>query len=297
MDLFGSMAVFVQIVEKGSLTAAAAAAGISPTMAGNHLHALERRLGMRLLNRTTRRQSLTDFGRVYYQRCQDILRLVAETDAQALASHAVPRGRLRITAPVSFGAERLMPALGDYLARYPDVEIDLALNDRTVDLVEDGFEAAFRIGHLPDSGLIARALAPYRMLICASPDYLARHGEPRRPADLSTHQCLAFQLSAGAAWRMTGPEGDARIDVAGRVRVNNGQALRVAALNGLGIIMQPEALLAGDLAAGRLVRLLPDHEMPSRPMHIVYLRDRHMSAKLRSFIDFAVARFGPDSGP
>lgn len=294
MDLYGSMSVFVQIVEKGSLTAAASASGISPTMAGNHLHALEKRLGMSLVNRTTRRQNLTDFGKVYYERCLEILRLVAEADAHALANHLVPRGRLRITAPISFGAEGLMPVLGDYTARYPEVELDIALSDRTVDLIEEGFEAAIRIGLLPDSGLIARPLSPYRMMICASPDYIAKHGEPRRPEDLSGHRCIAFRYSAGSAWRMTNDEGSASIRVSGAIQVNNGQAIRVAALNGLGIVLQPEVLMGQDVAAGRLVRLLPGYELPSRPMHIVYLRDQHMSPKLRSFVDFVVERFGPN---
>ncbi|MES0151221.1 LysR family transcriptional regulator [Mesorhizobium sp. M0012] len=292
MDLYGSMSVFVQIVEKGNLTAAASASGMSPTMVGNHLHALEKRLGTSLVNRTTRRQSLTDFGRVYYERCLEILRLVAEVDAHALANHIVPRGRLRVTAPVSFGAEGLMPVLGDYTARYPEVELDITLCDRTVDLIEEGVEAAIRIGSLPDSGLIARPLMPYRMMICASPDYIAKHGEPHRPADLAGHRCVAFRYSAESAWRMIGEEGTSRVRVSGMIQVNNGQAIRVAALNGLGVVMQPEVLLAEDVTAGRLIRLLPNYELPSRPMQIVYLRDHHMSPKLRSFIDFIADRFG-----
>jgi DNA-binding transcriptional LysR family regulator len=295
MDLYGSMSVFVQIAEKGSLTAAASAVGISPTMVGNHLHSLETRLGMSLLHRTTRRQSLTDFGRAYYDRCVEILRLVTEADAHALANHAVPRGRLRVTAPVSFGTEGLMPVLGDYNDRYPDVELNIELCDRTVDLIEEGFEAAIRIGNLPDSGLVARQLRPYRMMICASPDYLAKHGEPKRPEDLAHHHCMSFRYSAGSAWRMTNDEGTKSVRVSSTIQVNNGQAIRVAALSGLGIVMQPEILLSKDVVAGRLIRLLPDYKLPSRPMHIVFLRDRHMSPKLRSFIDFVAERFGPES--
>ncbi len=180
------------------LSAAAKAAGISSTMVGNHLQSLEARLGMRLLNRTTRRQSLTDFGRAYYERCQDILRVVAEADAEVLANHIVPRGILRVTAPVSFGAETLMPVIGDYTARYPEVALDIALCDRGVDLIEEGFEAAIRIGDLPDSGLIARALRPYQMMICASPSYLAKHGAPQCPQDLAGHDCMASHYSTGS---------------------------------------------------------------------------------------------------
>jgi hypothetical protein len=178
------------------------------------------------------------------------------------------------------------------LYTYPEVELDIALCDRTVDLIEEGFEAAIRFGSLPDSGLIARPLMPYRMMICASPDYIARHGKPQRPEDLSEHHCIAFRYSAGSAWRMTNDEGSASVQVSCAIQVNNGQAIRVAALNGLGVVMQPEVLMAQDVAAGRLVRLLPNYELPSRPMHIVCLRDQHMSPKLRSFVDFVVERFG-----
>ncbi|GAB3259699.1 LysR family transcriptional regulator [Chitinimonas naiadis] len=292
MDLFDSMRVFVLAVDKGSLSAAALAGGMSPTMAGNHLQALEKRLGTKLLNRTTRRQSLTAFGEQYYLQCQEILRLVAETDTQAHATQAVARGLLRVTAPVSFGAEALMPALAAYLAQYPEVQLDLVLSDRTADLVEEGFEAAIRVGPLPDSGLIARPLAPYRMLICASPDYLARRGVPQSPAELAQHECLGFSYSTSLKWRLDGAKGTSVVPVAGRLKVNNGQALRVAALNGLGIVQQPAVLVEADIAAGRLVRLFADHELASRPMHIVYLPDRHGSPKLRSFIEFVVQRFG-----
>ncbi len=217
------------------------------------------------------------------------MRLVAEADGQALANHLVPRGKLRITTPISLGAKGLMPTLGDYTSRYPEVELDIALCDRTVDLIEEGFEAAVRIGSLPDSGLIARPLIPYRMMICASPDYITKYGEPRRPQDLSDHHCIAFRYSAGSDWRMTNDEGMTSVQVSGAIQVNNGQAVRVAALTGPGIIMQPEIMLAQDVTAGRLIRLLPDYKLPSRPMHIVYLRDQHMSPKLRSFI---IERFG-----
>lgn len=295
MDLFGSMAVFVRIVDGGSLAAAARASGISATMAGNHLQTLERRLGTRLINRTTRRQSLTDFGRTYYDRCVEVLHLVADADAQALAGQQQPRGRLRVTAPASFGAEALVPALADYTRGCPEVEIDLSLSDRTMDLVDAGFEAAIRIGALPDSRLIARPLMPYRMILAASPAYLALYGKPATPADLAKHRSVTFSVSARSAWRMTGPEGTVSVKVPSTIQVDSGQAVRSAALNGLGIVMQPEVLLAGDVAAGRLVKLLPGYELPSRPMHIVYLRDRRMTPKLRSFIDFVVERFGPDT--
>lgn len=292
MDLLDSMAVYVQTVEKGSLSAAAVACSISATMAGNHLRMLEKRLGMQLLSRTTRRQHLTAFGEDYYTRCKEILRLVAETDAQAQKLQLAPAGKLRITAPVTFGTEALMPALATYLARYPEVSVDVALSDRVVDLIEEGFEAAIRIGSLPDSALIAKPLAPYQMMICASPAYLARRGIPRTPEELSQHECLAFSPAAVAHWRLSHQNGVSRVPVSGRVQVNHGQALRVAALHGLGIVLQPAILLAADVRAGHLVQLFPNHELPSRPMSVVYLPDRYRSPKLRSFVDFLVEHFG-----
>lgn len=293
MDLLDSMGVYVLAVEKGSLSAAAAACGISATMAGNHLRTLEKRLGMQLLNRTTRRQQLTAFGEDYYTRCKEILRLVSETDAQAQNLQLAPAGKLRISAPVTFGTEALMPALAVYLERYPEVSVDVALCDRVVDLVEERFEAAIRIGELPDStALIARPLAPYRLMICASPDYLARRGTPARPEELSGHECLAFSTAALAHWRLSGAEGASRVAVSGRLQVNQGQALRVAALHGMGVVLQPSILLEADVRAGRLVQLFPGHELPSRPMSVVYLPDRYRSPKLRSFVDFLAERFG-----
>jgi len=285
------MRVYVAAVDKGSLSAAAAACGISSTMAGNHLRALETRLGARLLHRTTRRQHLTAFGEDYYARCKEILRLVSETDAQAQTLQAAPAGKLRVTAPVSFGTEALIPALSTYLERHPGVTVDLALCDRVVDLMEEGFEAAIRVGPLPDSALVARPLAPYRLMICASPAYLARRGTPATPADLARHECLLFSPASLTRWRLRDRGEDLCIPVSSRLRVNHGQALRVAALNGMGIILQPAILLQADVDAGRLVQLLPTHELPSRPMSVVFLPDRHRSAKVRSFVDFMVERF------
>lgn len=291
MDVFDSMRVYVLAVEKGSLSAAALACGISATMAGNHLRTLEKRLGMQLLQRTTRRQHLTPFGQDYYARCKEILRLVAETDVQAQNQQLAPAGRLRVTVPVTFGTEALMPALPAYLERYPEVSLDVSLSDRVVDLVEEGFEAAVRVGELPDSGLIAQALAPYRLMVCASPAYLERRGMPRQPQDLGQHECLSFAPTALTHWRIGDGEGASRVPVSGRLQVNQGQALRVAAVHGLGIVLQPAILLEAEVRAGRLVQLFPHHELPARPMNVVYLPDRYRSPKLRSFVDFVVEHF------
>jgi DNA-binding transcriptional LysR family regulator len=298
MDVLRAMGIFVRIVDTGSLTAASVQCDLSPTMVGNHLQALEDRLGARLLHRTTRRQALTDFGKVYYARCVEILCLVADAEALALDTQAAPKGRLRITAPVTFGTECLMPALVDYAARYPNVDLDVAITDAVVDLAEDEFEAGIRLGNLPSSGLIARPLTPYRLMICAAPAYLERRGTPMHPEDLSGHDCLAYAYSARSEWRsaqavwhMTGPDGEISVPLTSRLRADSAEGLRRAALAGMGIVLLPDIMLVRDIETGRLVRLLPDYEPPVRPMNLLYVRDRHMSSKLRSFVDFMLERF------
>lgn len=298
MDLYQAMTVFVRVVESGSMTAAGEQCGLSTTMVGNHLRALEKRLGMSLLRRTTRRQSLTEFGSVYYQRCVEVLGLVADSERLAEQAQANPHGVLRLTAPPTFGSECLMPALADYLAQYPEIRLDVVLTDRVVDLVEEGFDVAIRLGTLDASRLIARPLMDYGLTICASPEYLQRHGYPERPEELSRHECLSFAYPAGTEWRWTekrwclsGPEGEVSIDISGRVIVNSAQGLRQAALSGIGIVMLPNVLVWQDLQQGRLVKLLDHYQLPSRPMHLVYSQDRYRSLKLRSFVDYALEAF------
>jgi DNA-binding transcriptional LysR family regulator len=292
-DRLTSMAVFVCAADKRSFAAAAETFGISATMVGKHVRWLEERVGAKLLNRTTRRQSLTEIGRIYRQRCKLLLADAEAADACADEMRASPRGLLKIHAPVSFGSQRLAPALAAYLRIYPQVEVDLALNDRDADLVEEGYEAAIRIGALADSGLVARALQPYRMWLCAAPAYLAEAGTPRTAQELAQHNCLGFAYwRKKNVWRLRKSERTEAVEVSGRLTVNNGQALRTAAIEGAGIIMQPEVLVGDDVASGRLVRLLSEYELPSRPMHIVYVADRRPTPKLRSFIDFVVERFG-----
>lgn len=302
MDVFKAMSVFVRIVDEGSLATAAAASDLSPTMVGNYLQALEKRLGVTLLNRTTRRQHLTEFGKIYYTRCVEILDCVADTEALALQSQAEPRGRLRISAPRAFGVDRLTPALADYAKRYPQIEIDLVISDRLMDLLGDGIEAALRIGPIRDDELIARPLAAIQPMLCAAPSYLAAHGAPREPADLADHECLLYtytaQLDAGtvnARWLLTDTAGTIDLSVPGRIHINSPAGLRRAALAGMGITLLPEPVIADDIESGALVALLADYAPPGLPLHLIYRRDRRISPKLRSFIDFIVARFGRDS--
>ncbi|WP_028748211.1 LysR family transcriptional regulator [Rhizobium mesoamericanum] len=293
MGLFRSMQVFVTTVQEGSMSAASIKLGISPAMVGQHVAALEERLGMRLLNRTTRRQSLTDFGKSYVEQCRDILERVAVADQHAEAEQAEPRGQLKITAPTTFGAEVLMPALPRYRLLAPEVTLDITLTDRNVDIVDEGFDIAFRIGEPPDSRLIARPLAPYRMMICASPDYLAQRGYPDHPGDLANHDAIGFTPAARSPWKLT--KGNDEVEVSPRlsITVNSGQALRTAARAGLGVIMQPAMLLSSDIETGLLVQLFPDWHLRERSMSLIYHRDRRMTPRLRSIISFAISEFGP----
>lgn len=292
MDRLTSLAVFVKAVEAGSFAAAAEALEMSSQLVGKHVRLLEDRLGVRLINRTTRRQSVTDFGKTFYERSRNILAELEAAETLADESRAMPRGRIKINAPVTFGAYELAQALPDYLARYPDVSVELTLADRIVDLIDEGYDVAFRIGPLADSTLIVRSLRPYMLTLCAAPSYLAKHGTPQIPDDLRAHECLGFAYSGvGSRWTFEGSDGIVSIDVRSRFVTNNGQAVLSAALAGLGLILQPSILVRGAIADGLLVPLLPEHVSPPRPMHLLYAPDRRMTPKLRSFIDFAVEKF------
>jgi DNA-binding transcriptional LysR family regulator len=292
MDRLTSMAVFLRVVALGGFAAAAREAGLSPTMVAKHVQALESHLGSTLLNRTTRRQSLTEAGHVYHAHCKRLLADIDAADRSVGQLRATPRGTLRVTAPVTFGTRRLAPALADFLRTHPEVNVDLVLNDRVVDLVDEGFEAAIRVGHLPDSQLVARPLQPYRSMLCASPDYLRRRGRPKTPGDLAAHDCLGFSFAGvRGRWRLSRDGEDATVAFTPRLRANNGEALRQAVLAGAGIALQPEVLLADDVRHKRLVRLLPAWSLPSRPLHLVYVRDRQSTPKLQCFVDFVVERF------
>lgn len=295
VDKLRSMEIFVEVIDSGSFTAAAERFDLSPVMVGKHIRQLEERLGARLLTRTTRRQSLTEIGRQYGERCRQILADIAAAETGAEAMRAAPRGLLKVSAPVTFGSQLLAPAVADYLAQHAEVSVELALNDRVVDMVEEGIDVSVRIGNLDDSSLVARPLMPYRMQICASPDYLARAGVPQTPADLARHQCLDYlHWSRHLRWKLGRSEGSGeQADVpASRFRSNNGQALRMAALRGYGIVMQAEMLLGDDIAAGRLQPLLQDYLPQPRAMHLLYPRDRRPTPKLTSFVEFMLARFG-----
>ncbi|TNC10095.1 LysR family transcriptional regulator [Methylobacterium terricola] len=291
MDLFRAMRAFVTVAECGSMSAAAPRLGLTPAMVGQHIAALEDRLGTRLINRTTRRHSLTEFGASYLEQCRDILERVTLADQQAESLRQKPRGLLRVTAPVTFGSEVLMAALGRYREAASEVTLEIVLTDRNVDLIEEGFDVAFRVATPPDGRLIARKLAAYRMALCAAPSYLARAGTPGHPAELEHHDAVIFTPAARSPWRLT--RGDDTIEISPRasIGVNSGQALRVAAQAGLGLILQPLMLVGPDIAAGRLVQLLPDWSLGERAVSLLYYRDRRMTPRLSSFIAFALQEF------
>lgn len=293
MDRLAAMAVFVKTVELGSISAAAQAMDLSTQLAGKQVKALEQSLSVKLLNRTTRRQSLTDSGRAFYERAKYILAEMEAAEALIAETRASPRGHLRISAPITFGSRALTPALTEFLRRYPDVTVDLRLTNRTVDLIDEAYDLVFRTGPLPDSGLLARQLAPYRLVLCAAPAYLATHGYPAHPKELLQHECLVFShTSMRREWLFDGPDGPITIPISGRFTTDSGEALRAAALAGQGIILQPRELISDDLRDGRLVELLPAYHSPDRLLHVLYAPDRRMTPKLRSFLDFTYEKFG-----
>ena len=289
MDRLAAMQSFVRTAELGSFAAAAVAEGLSPAMVGNHVRFLEARLGTALLHRSTRQQSITEFGRSYYERCRAILLEVEAADASAAATLTEPSGLLRVTAPFSIGTTVLPRILAAYVQRHGRMHVDLDLNDQRLDLVLDKLDAAVRIGPLPDSSLIARSLPSMQLVACASPAYLATHGSPNTPADLESHDCLDFSHGGPHLWRFRAPQGDTAVLVKSRLRINNGQALRSAALEGAGIVMSPLAVVGDDLVAGRLIRILPSHAAPTLPLHVLALPGANMIPKLRYFIDMLVA--------
>lgn len=293
MDRLSAIEAFIAVVERGSFTAAAQALRLSRAMVSRHVQDLENRLGARLLYRTTRKVGLTEVGKVYYQRCVQLLADLVEADCVVGELQSEPRGLLRINAPMSFGTLHLAGAVADFAALHPQLSIDLTLNDRVVDLIEEGYDVAVRIGRLADSSLIARRLAPCRMVVCASPHYIARHGQPGHPTDLARHNCLTYAyLTPRDEWRFHGPEGEVAVRVSGTMSANNGEVLAAAARCGRGVAFEPSFIVGEDLERGRLVRLLPAYRPAEPSINAVYPHARHLSAKVRSFVDFLAGRFG-----
>lgn len=295
MDTLTSMQVFATVVEAGSFAAAAERLELSRAMVSKHLAHLENHLGARLLNRTTRRLSLTESGATYFERCQLILKDVEEAELATTELTSVPRGTLRLTVPLVFGVLHIAPLIADYLSIHPDAKLDFTLDDRNVDLVNEGYDLAIRIGNLAETGLIARKFASDMLVVCGAPDYFRRHGVPRVPEDLSNHTCLGYSYDDSVnEWRFSGPDGEHVVQVSGNLRANNGDLLRVAALGGAGIVVQPRFLVGADLRAGRLQSVLTEYRSRELGIYAVYPSRKYLSAKVRTFIDFLVERFGPN---
>jgi DNA-binding transcriptional LysR family regulator len=293
LDRFIGMAVFAKVVESSSFAAAARHFDMSPATVSEHVRTLEERLGVRLLNRTTRRVSATEVGQNYYERCLRILGEVEDAERAAGDLQAAPRGLLRVTTSVAFGAHQLAPAIADYLAAYRDVSVDLILEHNYLDLLEERIDVAIRLGQLSDSSLITRKLYAVEMVLCASPGYLAANGTPQQPRDLVKHDCLIYTYAARRAWTFTDLKTGKKevIRISGRLLANSGDALLAFTLKDTGIVLAPDYLVADELGAERLIRLLPEYKTQEMPVYAVYPHSHHLSAKTRTFIDFLAARF------
>ena len=296
------MEAFVQVVDQGGFTDAARRMGLSKSAVSKHVSALEARLAVRLLNRTTRRVTPTEVGLAYYDRAKIVLAEAREADSMVTSMQATPKGSLQVSAPVTFGTRQLSRAVAGFLTAYRDVDINMVLDDRFVELIAEGFDVAIRIGVLADSSLRARRLAEIRSLVVAAPAYLAEMGTPRTIDDLNSHRLLHYSnLATGNFWRLHGPSGEERqVRVGGQLTVNNGESLVKAAEAGLGIAMQPTFMLGDALASGRLVEILPGSAPETVGLHAIYPHGRFTQPKLRAFIDYLVEHFrgmGPDRWP
>ncbi len=293
MDRFGDMQTFVRVVEAGSLSAAAERLGVAKSAVSRRLGELEARLGVQLLRRTTRRLNLTDSGRSFYDRCLRILADLDEAEAAVSQAHGALQGRLRIAAPLSFGLLHLGPAITDFMQQHPQVQFDLDFNDREVDLLAEDIDVAIRIAQLHDSTLIARRLWSNRLLLCASPDYLRRHGTPQAPADLAGHHGLVYSY-APEPTLLTLRDADqreTRAHLRERLRSNNGDFLRQAAVAGQGIALSPSFIVYESLRNGELVPVLPGYTHAEVPAYAVYPQTRHLSQRVRTFVDFLAERY------
>ena len=293
MDRFAAMSVFAKVVELGSFARTADRLELSTSAVSRQVADLEAHLQTRLLNRTTRRLSLTESGHAFYERCVQVLADLDEAEQAAAQTSLVPRGTIKLTCGHSFGLLHLAPAMAEYLDRYPEVRFDVSLSDRVVDLVEEGFDLGVRIGSLGPANLIARKLGETPLAACASRAYLKKHGTPKTPQDLAQHNCVTYAYVPDSnVWRFRDREGkDFSVNVAGNVHANNGDLLTQAAVSGIGIVYEPEFIVARALGEKRLVRLLAGFEAPPLGIYAVYASRKHLSAKVRSFVDFLAEGF------
>jgi DNA-binding transcriptional LysR family regulator len=292
MDRFQEMRTFVAVVEAGSFVRAAETLRLSKTATSRLVGDLEARLGVRLLNRTTRRLSLTQEGEVFLDRSRDALAVVEEAEAEVSARSGEAVGRLRVNVPFSFGVLHLAPLWPQFMARHPEVELEVALADRLVDLVDEGYDLAVRIARLPSSSLVSRRLAATRLVVCASPEYLRLHGAPAHPAELARHAVISYTLLAmGEQWEFVGPDGPVVARVVPRLRSNSGDTCVAAALHHQGIVLQPSFLVGEALRSGALVEVMPAWRSIELGLYAVYPSRKHVAPKVRVLIDFLVDAF------
>lgn len=292
MDRALEMQVFCTVVDKGSFVGAAEPLEMSKAAISRYVSGLEERLGVRLLHRTTRKLSLTEEGRQFYHQAREVLTLMDQAEEAVSSSAPEPTGVLRINAPVSFGVLHLAPIWAGFMKAYPNVELDISLNDRLVDLVEEGFDAAVRIARMESSSLVGRRLASTRMCLCASPDYLASHPEINTLADLENHGVIAYtNFASGNEWLFEGPHGTETVRTRSIVRCNNGDTCHSIALAGGGIALQPSFMVAEDLRKGDLVEILPAYRSVELGIYVVYPSRKHLATKVRVLINFLAERF------
>jgi DNA-binding transcriptional LysR family regulator len=296
VDRFQALSAFTAVIEAGSFARAAQRLDLSVSAISRHVAELESHLGARLLNRTTRRLSLTETGRAFHERSVQLLAELAEAEEEVRAHTVVARGTLKLTSSVGFGARYLAPAIAEFQRHNAELRFDVELSDRVIDLVDEGLDLAIRIGTIGGQTLIGRTIGVARMICCAAPSYLARHPAPKTPADLASHACLTYAYAAdGNLWRFH----DARqrvheVKATGRQHANSGDMLAALAVAGTGVTLEPDFIVADDVRAGRLVPLLQDYTTPSIGINAAYPSRRHLSAKVRTFIDFLVQRFARD---
>jgi len=295
MAVLGAIPVFVAVVENGGFSAAARKLGISKSAVSKRINHLEDHLGVRLLHRTTRKLSLTEAGERYLEHAAEALAAANQAEDAVTELQGEPQGQLRINAPMSFGRLHVAPLIPKFLKRYPKLQIDLVMDDRKVDLVAEGFDLSIRGGILPDSTLIARKLAPIHQVLCASPEYIERHGLPGTPEELTGHNCVLFSLSSDAnKWTLIDADGSQSVLVSGSYQVNNSEALLEALRAGVGIGRLPTFVAGPDLKTGRLVKLFESWRIPDFTMYAVFPEREYLPAKVRVFLDFAIEYFGGD---
>lgn len=293
MDRFQAISAFVRVVEAGSFAGAAARLDVSVSAVSRHVAQLEAHLATRLLNRTTRRLSLTEAGRAFHERSVQLLADLEEAEEAVTSAAIVPRGTLRLASSMTFGMRHLAPAIAEFSEQHPELRFDVQLSEHAIDLVDAGIDLAIRIGDIRSQALIARRIGVSHFVCCASPAYLARHGTPRTPDDLVHHRCLLYEYASDAnLWRFTDRAGiEHAVRVSGPMRTNNSEMLSALAAAGTGILLEPDFIVASAIRAARLIVILPDYRPPSIDIHAVYPSRRHLSAKVRTFIDFLAARF------